>query len=41
MTIYYKNKGATSDLKEVMECAISASRGKWFHTETELSTKDD
>ena len=24
----YKNRGATSDLKELMECAVSASRGK-------------
>jgi len=37
----YKNKGATSDLKELMECAVSASWGKRFQTETELGTEDD
>ena len=37
----YKNRGATSDLKELMECAVSALWGKWFQTETELGTKDD
>ena len=36
-----QNEGATSDLKELMECAVSASWGKWFQTETELGTKDD
>ena len=38
---YYKNKGDTNDLKEVMECAVSASCGKWFHVDAELGTKDD
>ena len=33
--------GATSDLNELIECAVSASWGKWFQTETELGTKDD
>ena len=37
----YKNKSARSDLKELMERAVSASWGKWFQTETELGTKDD
>ena len=32
-----------NDLKEVMECAVSASCGKWFHIDAELGTctKDD
>ena len=34
ITIIYKNKGATCDLKDVMECVASASCGKQFHTET-------
>ena len=38
---YYKNKGDTNDLKEVMECAVSVSCGKWFHVDAELGTKDD
>ena len=37
----YKNIGATNDLKDVIECAVSASCGKWFHIEIELDTKDD
>ena len=31
----------TKNLKEVIECAVSASYGKWFHTETVLSAKED
>ena len=38
---YYKNKGDTNDLKEVVYCAVSASCGKWFHIDAELGTKDD
>ena len=35
------NKGATNDLKDEIECAVSASCGKWFHIKIELGTKDD